>query len=83
MALVEYNLTTFMKVKTLILLVILIMLPILVDAQCSMCRAVLQNEDSQNAAKGINDGILYLMVFPYILVGGIGYYIYRMRKNKK
>lgn len=72
-----------MKVKTLIVLLILLMAPLFVDAQCSMCRAVLQNEASQNAAKGINDGILYLMVFPYILVGGIGFYIYRMRKSKK
>lgn len=57
--------------------------PSLADAQCAMCRAVLQNEASQSAAKGINDGILYLMVFPYILVGGVGYFIYRSRKNRK
>ena len=53
-------------------------------SQCAMCRAVLESEDGQNAAKGINDGIVYLMIIPYILVGGIGYLIYRkFFKTKK
>lgn len=41
-----------------------------------MCRAVLESEEGQSTAQGINDGIVYLMVIPYILVGGIGYIIY-------
>ncbi|GGW92440.1 hypothetical protein GCM10008086_21770 [Salegentibacter mishustinae] len=48
-----------------------------------MCRAVLESDTDQSAAKGINDGILYLMAFPYLLVGGLGYYIYRTRKKAK
>ncbi len=39
-------------------------------AQCSMCRAVA--ESSQNGgssiANGLNTGILYLMLFPYLLL---------------
>ena len=46
-------------------------------AQCAMCRAVLESEAGQNAAEGINDGIIYLMAIPYILVAGIIYIIYR------
>ncbi|WP_194766931.1 hypothetical protein [Tamlana sp. I1] len=46
-------------------------------AQCAMCRAVLENEDGQTTAQGINDGIVYLMAVPYILVAGLGYFIYR------
>jgi len=42
-----------------------------------MCRVVLENEEGQGAAKGINNGIVYLMSIPYILVFGLGYYIYR------
>ena len=42
-----------------------------------MCRAVLENEEGQGIAQGINDGIVYLMAIPYILVAGIGYLIYR------
>jgi hypothetical protein len=48
-----------------------------------MCRAVIESEENGEMAKGINNGIIYLMVFPYILVGGIGYIIYRSRKKIK
>ncbi|PKQ44385.1 hypothetical protein CSW08_13310 [Confluentibacter flavum] len=47
------------------------------NAQCAMCRAVLESEEGQTAAQGINDGIVYLMAIPYILVAGISYLIYR------
>jgi hypothetical protein len=54
------------------------------NAQCAMCRAVLESEDGQNAAKGINDGIVYLMIIPYLLIGGLGYIIYlKFFKTKK
>ena len=45
-------------------------------SQCAMCRAVLESEEGQTAAEGVNDGIMYLMAVPYILVGGIGFLIY-------
>lgn len=44
--------------------------------QCAMCRAVLESETDSNMAEGINNGIVYLMAFPYILVAGIGFIIY-------
>jgi len=47
------------------------------QAQCAMCRAVLESEEGQTAAEGINNGIIYLMAIPYILIAGIGYAIYR------
>ena len=47
------------------------------NAQCAMCRAVLESGEDQSAAEGINDGIMFLMAVPYILVGTIGYIIYR------
>ena len=54
-----------------------------VNAQCAMCRAALTSEGNAVKAQAVNDGIVYLMVIPYVLVGGIGYYIYRMRKKKR
>lgn len=51
-------------------------------AQCAMCRAALNSEGNQNKAAAVNDGIVYLMAIPYILVGALGYYIYRMKKKK-
>ena len=62
---------------------IFVLLPVLTQAQCAMCRAVLESEDQQATAQGINDGIVYLMVFPYLLMGGIAFFIYRMLRNKK
>ena len=53
------------------------------NAQCAMCRAALAGEGNKAKAQAVNDGIVYLMVIPYLLVGGIGYYIYRMKKKKK
>ena len=53
------------------------------NAQCAMCRAALETEGNAVKSQAVNDGIVYLMVIPYLLVGGIGYYIYRMRKKKK
>jgi len=48
-----------------------------------MCRAALAGEGNKAQAQAVNDGIVYLMIIPYLLVAGIGYYIYRMRKRKK
>ena len=37
-------------------------------AQCSMCRAVLNSSEAQETAKGVNNGILFLMSLPYLLL---------------
>ncbi|MCB0456290.1 MAG: hypothetical protein R2776_00800 [Flavobacteriaceae bacterium] len=71
-----------MKAKLFIALLLLFMvLP--ADAQCAMCRAVLESEEGNSTAKGINNGIVYLMLFPYLLIGGIGYVIYKMKQKGK
>lgn len=53
------------------------------NAQCAMCRAVLETEEGGIKAEAVNDGIVYLMVIPYILVAILGYAIYRMKTQKK
>ncbi|MGB2128201.1 MAG: hypothetical protein ACPHXR_01860 [Flavicella sp.] len=50
-------------------------------AQCAMCKAVVESGE-QGMAEGVNDGIVYLMIFPYILVGILGYALYRIRLKK-
>lgn len=52
------------------------------NAQCAMCRAALGGDANIEKAKAVNDGIVYLMVIPYLLVAVIGYFVYRMKKNK-
>ena len=52
------------------------------NAQCAMCKAVVESGNASEA-EGLNSGILYLMVFPYILVGTLFYFIIKNgRKNK-
>ena len=50
--------------------------------QCAMCKAVIENGDA-SMAEGINNGITYLMVFPYLLIGILFFVIYRYKKNSK
>ncbi|MEP3838268.1 MAG: hypothetical protein ABJM36_11495 [Algibacter sp.] len=66
---------------TLVLFLLLVFIK--TNAQCAMCRAVLESESGQTTAEGINDGIVYLMAVPYILVAGLGYFIYRKYNSKK
>lgn len=47
-----------------------------VAAQCSMCRAVLETGANAKTAEQLNDGIVYLMVIPYLLVAVVGYIVY-------
>ena len=69
--------------RKLILIVSLFFLfnSITIEDQCAMCRAVLESGENQQTARGVNNGIMYLMVFPYLLIGAIGFAIYRSRKN--
>ena len=48
----------------------------LMDFQCAMCRAVLESGADQRTAESLNDGIVYLMVIPYILVAVTLYFLY-------
>tara|TARA_B110000503_G_scaffold138936_1_gene226128 strand:+ start:1496 stop:1717 length:222 start_codon:yes stop_codon:yes gene_type:complete len=51
-------------------------------SQCAMCKAVVESGDT-SLAEGVNNGITYLMVFPYLLIGVLFYAIYRYKKQDK
>ncbi len=53
-----------------------------IPAQCAMCKAVVESGDAK-MAEGLNTGIIYLMAFPYILVGLGAYFLYRNWKKNK
>jgi hypothetical protein len=72
-----------LKNKVYIILFLLVIITIPADAQCAMCRAVLENEEGQSTAAGINNGIVYLMAIPYLLITGIGVIIYLKFFNSK
>jgi hypothetical protein len=55
-----------------------------VAAQCAMCRATVESNienGGKTVGRGLNDGILYLMSIPYIVLGGIGYMVYKNWKG--
>jgi hypothetical protein len=60
-------------------------------SQCAMCRATVESnvgtgstEDSDSqVGAGLNTGILYLMLIPYLLVGTVGFMWYKSNKMKK
>jgi len=47
-----------------------------------MCKAVVES-GNPSEAEGLNSGILYLMVFPYILIGALLYFIIKYRRKNK
>lgn len=52
-------------------------------SQCAMCRAALDSKDNLVQAEAVNDGIVFLMVIPYILVALVGFAVYKLKYSKK
>jgi len=69
--------------KNFILGICVFLIGISANAQCAMCRAALSGDSNTKKAEAVNDGIVYLMVIPYLLVLIIGYLIYKMYTKKK
>ncbi len=67
------------KIQNLFFLLSFCFLSIASQAQCAMCRAALESEGNGAKAEAVNDGIVYLMAVPYLLVAVAGYYIYQMK----
>lgn len=68
-----------------ILLVLFFFLELEGVAQCAMCKENLQYDlDNGNGiGKNINQGILYLMAIPYLLLGVVGAVLYYNKRSKK
>lgn len=54
------------------------------QGQCAMCKAVAETSHNggSSVADGLNYGIIYLMTIPYLLMGVIGFVVYRHQKGK-
>ncbi|PCJ80814.1 MAG: hypothetical protein COA57_14780 [Flavobacteriales bacterium] len=63
---------------------ILIIISIDANAQCAMCRAAIESshEHGETIGQGLNTGILYLMGIPYLLLVGMGVYLFRNLKRQ-
>jgi hypothetical protein len=73
--------------KALALFLALFLLNVAVaSAQCAMCRSTLENNFSNGdpgIGAGINTGILYLLVLPYLAVFVLGYFWLKSTRNAK
>lgn len=73
--------------KSLLLCVLsLLFLSSDVLAQCAMCRATVENNVSSGESgigAGLNAGILYLFVTPYLLFAVIAFFWYKSSKANK
>lgn len=58
------------KILSIVLFVFLFTLQ--TEAQCSLCTKTAQ-QLGEKPALGLNQGILYLMLMPFVIVGVIGY----------
>lgn len=66
--------------------VVLFLFSVAAQAQCAMCKATVENNNSTEQAglaTGLNFGILYLLVVPYLIIGVIAFVWYRTSKNGK
>lgn len=55
-------------------------------AQCAMCRGSVESSmgnGRNNVGVGLNTGIMFLFVMPYLIVGIIGYLWYRNSKRNQ
>ncbi len=73
------------KSQTLLLIITITycLLPIATFSQCAMCRASLESSENTKQAQAVNDGIVFLMAIPYILVIIVSYGVYKVMKSKK
>lgn len=72
----------YIKKLKLLLVFIFILITQFTNAQCAMCKAVVENGDNK-MAEGVNTGIIYLMIFPYLFLAlGVYFFYKRYKKNK-
>jgi cbb3-type cytochrome oxidase subunit 3 len=71
--------------KKIALFLFFIGFKVIAFSQCAMCKAVVESDmqGGGTAGENINNGILYLMFIPYLLMGSVGYFIYRHYKKNK
>ena len=77
-----------MKYRFLILPALLIafcLLPLDQFAQCAMCKGAAEANLKMGGGDpvGLNNGILYILCIPYLLVASIGYWWWRNRRNER
>jgi hypothetical protein len=73
---------TFLLIALVLLLAVVITEPL--AAQCAMCRATSESNLKAGGGdpRGLNAGIMYMFLLPYLIVGCIGIWWWRNRKSE-
>lgn len=69
-----------MKRLWIVLMVVCLMAPLLSEAQCSICTKTAA-QLGEGPAKGMNSGIVYLMIAPLALIGVVGWRWWKREKE--
>lgn len=80
----KYHITKWLSILALALALSVTTTPE-VQAQCPMCRMSAES-NLQNGGvdgRGLNNGILYMLATPYLLVGLIGFLWWRNRRKEE
>ena len=74
-----------LRYKWVIVGFILVFFQITLDGQCPMCRMSAESNLAHGGTegKGLNNGILYLLSLPYLIVMVLGFIWYRSRKARE
>ena len=72
-----------LTVLFVLVVIVVCALPADVLAQCPMCRMSAQSnmENGGSAGRGLNNGILYMLAMPYLIIGTVGYFWWKNRKK--
>lgn len=70
--------------KSVLLLFFTVAVCTAVSAQCAMCKGAAETALKQGGGdpQGLNNGILYMLAMPYLLVGAIGFWWWKNRRNE-
>lgn len=68
-------------IKNIVSTLFFLLFSSVVSAQCAMCRAVVEQGNAE-MAEGVNSGIVYLMIFPYLILGTVLFFLYKKWKKK-
>jgi hypothetical protein len=68
--------------KKLILFLVIAIVSVNTFAQCSMCTKT-ASQLGEKPAQGLNSGILYLMMMPFVIVGFIAWRWWKANKEKE
>lgn len=80
----KFKIKRFLSISIL-LLGLSITTPVESPAQCPMCRMSAESnlKNGGTSGKGLNNGILYMLATPYLIIGTIGYIWWRNRKREE